>query len=127
VPVKNVAALSNGQTEALDDTHLVVQATGGRRVLLDTSTGQTTSISKGESFWCSNFDLFKVDEDKKANPSEVRVAGETYSPCSASGHASNKLPGTNPSTVGVTVDGVFLWPTPQGLARRVVSQASGFA
>ncbi|HEY1832597.1 MAG TPA: hypothetical protein VGG38_20340 [Acidimicrobiales bacterium] len=126
-PVKDVAALSNGQTEALDDTHLVVQATGGRRVLLDTSTGQTSSISKGESFWCSNFELFKVDEDKKANASEVRVAGATYSPCTASGQPSSKLPGTNPANIGVTVDGVFLWPTPQGLARRVVAQASGFA
>jgi hypothetical protein len=126
-PVKNVAALSNGQTAALDDSHLVVQAADGSRVLLDTSTGQTSTITKGESFWCSNFELFKVDEDKKANPSEVRLASETYSPCTASGHTTSKLPSTNPSTIGVTVDGVFLWPTPQGLARRVVSQASGFA
>ena len=53
--------------------------------------------------------------------------GRKFSPCTADGSPSASLPETDPSTIGVTVDGVFVWPSTRGLERRTVGSAQGTA
>jgi hypothetical protein len=122
-----VDALGNGDASFLDATHLVVRAPGGRSVLLDTTSGKTAALSARETLWCSSTGLFKVDEEKDLNSAELRTEGTRFSPCTTAGKFTSTLPATTPSTVGVTVDGVFLWPSPHGLSRHVVGAAQGIA
>jgi len=126
LPVRNVDALVNGDAAFLDDTHLVVQLDGGATVLLDTSNGTTSALGRHQVLWCSSSGLFKVNEDKDLNSAEQRVTGTRFYPC-VDGKATAALPASSPSSIGVTVDGVFLWPSPQGLSRRTVGSASGVA
>jgi hypothetical protein len=126
-PVTDVGALGNGLTSFLDATHLVVQLPGGRRALLDTTTGQTDALPAHETLWCSTNGLFKVDEEKELNSAELRTFGTRFAPCTAGGAPATSLPATSPTTVGVTVDGVFLWASAHGLSRHVVGAAEGVA
>ena len=126
-PVGNVDALGNGDASFLDATHLVVQVPGGKSVLLDTTSGKTAALSAHQTLWCSSTGLFKVDEEKDLNSAGLRTEGTRFSPCTAAGKPASALAATTPSTVGVTVDGVFLWPSPQGLSRHVVGAAQGIA
>jgi hypothetical protein len=126
-PVADVGALGNGTTSFLDATHLVARLPNGRQVLLDTSNGKTSALPAHDTLWCSTNGLFKVDEEKDLNSAGLRTYGTRFSPCTASGVAVTSLPATSPSTVGVTVDGVFLWPAVHGLSRHVVGAAEGVA
>jgi hypothetical protein len=125
--VHNVSALGNGDASFLDATHLVVQLNDGSRVLLDTSTGKTAALAPHQTLWCATTGLFKVDEEKDLNSAELRTEGTRFSPCTAAGTPTTTLPATSPSTVGVTVDGVFLWASGHGLSRHVVGAAQGVA
>jgi hypothetical protein len=126
-PVHDIDTLVNGDAAFSDASHLVVQVAGGKHVLLDATTGKTTALAPHQALWCSTFGLFKVNEDKNLNSAERRAEGSRYSPCTAAGHPTDTLPPSSPSTIGVTVDGVFLWPSPHGLSRRVVGSAEGSA
>jgi hypothetical protein len=68
-----------------------------------------------------------VNEPKELNGAELRTEGTRFSPCTPAGTPTNTFPATTPSTVGVTVDGVFLWPSARGLSRAVVGAAQGVA
>jgi hypothetical protein len=126
-PAHNVGALGNGDAAFLNATHLVVQLPSGKRVLLDTASGKTAALVPNQVLWCATNGLFKVDEEKDLNSAGLRAAGTRYSPCTAGGRPTSTLPATAPSTVGVTVDGVFLWPSAGGLSRHVVGAAVGVA
>jgi hypothetical protein len=126
-PVRNVDALGNGDAAFLDATDLVVELDDGSRVLLDATTGKTSSLSSHQTVWCATTGLFKVNEAKELNSAELRTAGTRFSPCTPAGTPTGTLPATTPSTVGVTVDGVFLWPSAHGLSRHVVGAAQGVA
>ncbi len=125
--VHNVGALGNGDAAFLSATHLVVQLPSGKQVLLDTATGKTAALVPHQALWCASTGLFKVDEEKQLNSAELRAAGTRFSPCTAAGKPTSTLPATTPATVGVTVDGVFLWPSANGLSRHVVGAAEGVA
>ena len=127
VPVRDVGALENGSTGFLDDSHVVVQLDNGRTALLDTNDGTTKPAAKGESVWCSNSPVYKVAVNSQVSSSHERSGVSQYFPCTANGQATSALPSSMPQSVGVTVDGVFLWPSPQGLARHAVSAAGGTA
>jgi hypothetical protein len=126
-PVHNVGALGNGDASFLDATHLVVQLNDGSQVLLDTSTGKTAALAPHQTLWCATTGLFKVNEEKDLNSAELRTEGTRFSPCTTAGTPALTLPTTAPSTVGVTVDGVFLWPSAHGLSRLTVGAAEGVA
>jgi hypothetical protein len=126
-PVSDVAALADGQVQFIDATHLVVDQANGHPVVLDTSTGRTTPLAKGATYWCTTLSFFKVDEDNKVNPTENRVEANPYRGCTADGKPTTKLPHTTPSTIGATVDGVFFWQSPKGLGSEVVGRQAGLA
>ncbi len=126
-PVNNVSAIANGKAEFVDATHLLVQTTNGKNAILDTVTGTTAPVRRGQVLWCTSIAIFKVNENKSVNPAQERVAGNYFFPCKANGQATTQPPPSSPSTVGVTIDGVFLWPTPHGLASRVVGSGGGVA
>jgi hypothetical protein len=125
--VRNVDALVNGDSAFLDATHVMVNLSSGTRALLNVATGRTARVGRHQVLWCTHQALFKVQEDKDLNPSGRRPGAVQFSPCTADGSTSSSLPATNPTTVGVTVDGVFLWPSTRGLERRVVGAAQGTA
>jgi hypothetical protein len=125
--VRDVDPLVNGDTAFLDASHLVVNLSSGNRALLDVATGTTSGVGRHQALWCAHQALFKVDENKDLNPSGQRAGGARFSPCTADGAWSASLPATDPRTVGVTVDGVFLWPSARGLERRAVGSARGTA
>jgi hypothetical protein len=126
-PVRDVDALVNGDTAFLDADHVMVSLSSGKRAILNVATGSTARLGRHEVLWCTHQSLFKVEENKDLNPSGRRPGAVEFSPCTADGSASSSLPTTTPSTVGVTVDGVFLWPSTRGLERRVVGEAQGSA
>jgi hypothetical protein len=125
--VQGVDALANGDTSFLDATHLMVNLKSGTRALLNVATGTTSRVGPHDVLWCAHQALFRVDESKDLNPSGRRPGGAQFTPCRVDGAASSSLPATDPTTVGVTVDGVFLWPSTRGLERRVVGEAQGTA
>lgn len=125
--VRNVGALGNGDAAFLDATHLLVQLQGGHEALLDASSGKTAAVPERQTFWCSTNGLFKVDEEKALNSAELRAQGTRFTPCTAAGNPASTMPASTPSSVGVTVDGVFLWPSAHGLSRHMVGAAQGTA
>jgi outer membrane protein assembly factor BamB len=127
VPVRDVNAIGNGKLEFLDARHVLVQLGNGKQAVLNTDDGTTAPVGRNEVFWCTSLTLFKVDESKSLNPNLQRVGGNTFFPCTATGQATTTLPKASPSTVGVTVDGIFVWPSPHGLASRVVGSGQGLA
>ncbi len=125
--VRGVDGLVNGDTAFLDASHLVVTLTSGARALLNVATGTTSGVGRHQVLWCAHQALFKVEENKDLNPAGRRAGGARFSSCTADGSSSASLPPTHPKTVGVTVDGVFVWPSTRGLERREVGAAQGTA
>ncbi len=125
--VRDVDALVNGDTAFLDASHLMVNLSSGTRALLNVATGAMSDVGPHQVLWCTHQSLFKVQENKDLNPSGRRAAGPQFSPCTADGSPSASLPPTHPVTVGVRVDGVFVWPSTRGLERRAVGAAQGTA
>jgi hypothetical protein len=126
VPVRNVQALTYGTAQFLDGTRILIRQTNGRWAVLNTQSGTTTPETKGEIFWCTKYKEFKVNENKQTNPHGMRVA-TIYFPCTSTGQRTANLPATSPSNIGVTVDGVYMWASPQGLSSRVVGADQGEA
>lgn len=126
-PVGDVDALVDGDTAFLDATRLEVHLSSGAPDLLNVTTGTTAAIGRHEVLWCAHQVLFKVNENRDLNPSGQRAGGAQYDPCAADGARSASDPATDPSTIGVTVDGVFVWPSTKGLERRTVGSAQGTA
>jgi len=114
--VLNAQGLSMGTNVAFaDGNHLVVQLVGGQRVVLDVLTGTTAAPSPGEVFWCEQVPTYRVITAPAASFSGKRVGEPVYRSCSSTGSAVSGTPTTTPSTVGVTMNGMFIWPTPHGL------------
>ncbi len=126
-PVGEVTALADGDTAFLDASHLEVHLSSGARALLNVATGTTSGVGRHEPLWCAHQGLFKVDENRDLNPSGQRAGESKFSPCTPDGSPSASLPATDPSTIGVIVDGVFVWPSTRGLERRTVGSAQGTA
>jgi hypothetical protein len=122
--VLNAQALSLGTNVAFSDgTHMVVELRSGKRVVLDVQSGGVSSLASGDSFWCEQVPTYKVDTATAASSHGERVSEPVFIPCSASGKPVQKLPATNPSTVGVIGGGMFIWPTPGGLQGAALSAA----
>jgi hypothetical protein len=127
VPVRNIAALTNGNAAFVDDNSLLVQLASGAQAVLDTSDGKTVAVLPGQVFWCVGGSTFKVNEDKTFNKAESRPEGNEYFACKENGAPTPNWPSASPDQIGITVDGEFMWATAHGLARRSVGPADGVA
>jgi hypothetical protein len=127
VAVRDIDDLTNYNAKYVDDNSLLVQLADGSHAILDTSTGKTSAVPPTQIFWCIGGSTFKVNEDKRANKDETRTQDSLYYPCTPNGDTAKRWPSTSPDQIGVTVDGVFMWATKHGLARRTVGAAEGVA
>ncbi|MGA8724642.1 MAG: PQQ-binding-like beta-propeller repeat protein [Acidimicrobiales bacterium] len=108
--------LSNGQNVAFADaTHLVVQSQGGRRMVLDTDDGSLTPVGHSQVFWCEQDPLYKVNASTDGSVDGERASAPVFTACSASGARLDAQPTSRPGTVGVSIDGYFVWPSTDGL------------
>ena len=115
-PVKDVQSLSTGTGIAFSDTsHVVVQTPGGDWKLLDVQNGQLSSISPHSVFWCEEIPSYQVAAIQGESGSGQRTSEPVYVGCTKTGKVTKDVPSTTPVTVGVAVDNVFIWPTPNGL------------
>jgi hypothetical protein len=114
--VLDAQAMTAGTNIAFTDgSHLVVRLPSGKRVVLDVQDGKFSSPAHDESFWCEQVLNFKVQTATGASADGERTSEPVFKACSASGQSVDRLPTTEPTTVGVTSDGKFIWPTPDGL------------
>ena len=128
VPVNNVDAIMNGDgLPFLDDTHVVITLTDGKKALLNTDDGTTSPLAKGEVYWCEKDPDFKVNAPKGFSDEASRTSTSLYFGCTASGEASTKVPKTTPASVGIKIDGMFAWPAPGGLRTRAIGAPATFA
>jgi hypothetical protein len=127
LPVSNVASLTFGNgVRFLDGTHLVVRETSGKVVLLDTATGAPAPLKSGQTLWCEKTPIYSVVSTKGAPQGGKRVSEPVYYPCAVNGTRKTQPP-SFPSSVGATVNGVFIWPSPTGLNTHVVGEPSSTA
>lgn len=120
LPVSDVTALSFGNgISFLNGTEVAVRLINDKMALLNTTTGVTTPLSEGQTLWCETMPMYKVNAPKG---STERSSEPFYFPCTSNGQASKKLPAVFPSSVGTTVNGVFIWPAPTGLRTHVVGR-----
>ena len=125
VPVGNVRALTSGNgVQFIDSDHVVVESTSGRTLSLDTATGSAAPLAPHQRLWCEKTPTYTVTASK-GNPAGGRRTGETlYAPCTAHGATVDGLPPSDPSTIGVTVNGVFVWPSPNGVQTQAVAAST---
>ena len=115
-PVLDAEALSLGTNIAFaDGTHIVVAVSSGRRMVLDVANGSLSPISNNEVFWCEELPYYKVNTPQGASADGKRAGEPEFRACSASGTTESGQPLTEPSTVGLSLDGMFIWPGPSGL------------
>ena len=125
LPVSNVASLTFGNgVSFLDDAQVVVRDMAGKTELLDTSNGTTAPLKSNQILWCQKVPTYTVAA-AKGTPDKGKRTGQTaYFPCTTTGKPSAGQPQNYPSSVGTTVNGVFVWPSPSGLRTHVVGEPS---
>ena len=126
LPVSNVASLTFGNNLSfVDGTSLVVQERKtGKDVVLNTSTGTTAPLKSNQILWCEKSPIYTVVAVKGSPGSGKRASAPVYYPCTTTGRPTAKLPSGFPDSVGATVNGVFVWPSPRGLATHVTGEPS---
>lgn len=65
----------------------------------------------GRALWCQQISEFKTMPTDGTLGADERQATPVFFPCSAAGTAMTALPEEQPSNVGVSIDGLFVWPT----------------
>jgi outer membrane protein assembly factor BamB len=116
LPVLNAQALSLGTNVAFaDGTHLVVRLRSGRQVVLDTESGKTAPIGANQVFWCEQNPMYPIKTATGSSVDGKRQGAPVFKVCSASGSTANGVPAAGPSTVGLHLDGMFVWASPNGL------------
>ena len=119
--VSDVKAMTSGNgLQFLDGTRLVVNVPGGKSVTLDTATGKTSPVKPATILWCQKLPIYKVTPFKGEEGGGMRQSAPVYYPCSTSGKSTSKLPANFPTTVGATVNGVYVWASPEGLQTHTV-------
>jgi outer membrane protein assembly factor BamB len=98
----------------VDANHLVIEERG-TFLVLDLATGALIPLSSSETLWCATTPVVKVISPSGAAGGNVHIGTDQFSGCDAQGHAVARLPTTEPSIVGVTIDNQFIWPGAQGL------------
>ncbi len=113
--------VGSGAIPFLDGDHIVVQQHGGF-VVLDTQTGTVAPVRTGEVFWCATTPTVNVAVPAGSGYPGNRTATDRFSGCTADGTPSTAThPANQPSAVGVTINGIFLWPGQHGLSSERAS------
>ncbi len=114
--VENPISLTEGTNVAFaDDTHVVVELQTGRRVVLDTQDGSVGPIAANEVFWCEHNPEYRVVTPAGASANGQRQSAPVFSTCSDTGAPVSGQPFDQATSVGVSVDGYFIWPATDGL------------
>lgn len=98
-----------------DGTHFVIMLPNGKRAVLNAETGALSSPQANEVFWCEHLPLYHMTAISGAAGSGIRSGTPTFSACTADGTPTTAQPLATASAVGVSTDGLFIWPTPTGL------------
>jgi hypothetical protein len=119
--VSNMQTVSDGLSlPFLDGTHLVVRGPTGLEIV-NVSTGAVSRPAAGADYWCEHSGgLYTVVSVTGDYSHGHHTAAPTFSSCSASGVSQPGHPKTQPSTVGVEVDGKFVWLSSKGLQVEAV-------
>jgi hypothetical protein len=116
LPVLGARSLSIGTNVAFEDgSHLVVEDLSGQRVLLDVRTGAAETVPPGATYWCEKSVTYTSTPIQGSGTNGMRAGSPVFEGCSATGVPEQALPTSQPSSVGVTADGLFIWPTLHGL------------
>jgi outer membrane protein assembly factor BamB len=116
LPVLGARSLSIGTNVAFEDgSHLVVQDLSGQPVLLDVRTGTAQTAATDVTYWCEKSVTYGLTPIHGSGTDGMRAGSPVYEGCSATGVPEQAVPNSQPSSVGVTADGLFIWPTPHGL------------
>jgi predicted aconitase with swiveling domain len=107
----------------IDGTHVMIQNAAGKIVVLDTSTGSTTSIKTSQVTWCQKIPTYRVVAIKGTPEGGMRGGSPVFFPCTTSGDPSAAAPPSSPSTIGTTMNGMFVWASPSGLRTHPVAGA----
>jgi len=119
-PVSDVSSFTTGTgLRFLDSDHIVVQNANGKTVSLDTSTGSATPLPPHQLLWCQKIPTYSVKATKGSPASGMRTGEALYYPCTASGTKAAGRPLNDPSTIGVSVNGMFVWASPGGVQTQV--------
>ena len=112
--------MGSGAIPFLDDDHIVVEQQGGSMVL-DTKTGTVTPVRTGQVFWCATTPTVNAAATAGTGSGQ-RTATDRFAGCTADGKATaGTHPANQPSAVGVTVDGMFIWAGQHGLSSERAS------
>ena len=113
--VNNYQSVALGQTlPFLDGNHLVIETASNFEVL-DVQTGSTARSASGASYWCESSGTYTIVSNASDYAHGHREAAPTFGSCSANGQAKSSGPKSQPTTVGVVVQGMFVWSSPNGL------------
>ena len=107
--------MGTGLQVFLDGTHLVVNSAGGELSVLNALNGTVQPTAVGQVFWCQQIPSYKVDAPTGSTYGGQRTGQTEFSTCSADGVSVAGAPTAQPSTVGLSTDGLFVWLTPLGL------------
>ena len=83
--------------------------------MLDTDDGSLAPVGHSQVFWCEQDPLYKVNASTDGSVNGERASAPVFTACSASGARLDAQPTTRPATVGVSIDGYFVWPSTDGL------------
>jgi hypothetical protein len=120
-PVSDVSSFTTGNgLRFVDADHVVVQSATGKTMSLDTTTGSVAPLAPHQVLWCEKTPTYSVDAMKGAPDGGTRSGETLYYPCRAGGATVAGEPPSTPSTIGITVNGVFVWPSPNGVETRVL-------
>ncbi|MHB8330139.1 MAG: outer membrane protein assembly factor BamB family protein [Acidimicrobiales bacterium] len=115
--VANTQALTTGNGVPIADlNHIVVTLASGTPVLVNLTTGTTSAVPVGETMWCGQSQLVSVNAPPVALAGGKRVGTTLFGPCTATGAAATGTPAHAVASIGVWVDGLFIWATPTGLS-----------
>ena len=84
-------------------------------MVLDTDDGSLAPVGHSQVFWCEQDPLYKVNASTDGSVNGERASAPVFAGCSASGAPLDAQPTTRPATVGVSIDGYFVWPSSDGL------------
>jgi hypothetical protein len=122
LPVTNVKPLLLGMgIRFADTTHLLVSLKNGTSALLNTSSGTTSPVGDHQVLWCQTTKLFKVGIQSGSAIGAQRLSEPLSYPCNAHGKESTGTPKSFPTSVGTTINGVFVWASPEGLRTHSVA------
>jgi hypothetical protein len=118
----NPASGAIAWTQSVSDVKAMTSGNGLRFLdgTLDTATGTTSPIKSTTTLWCQKLPIYKVTAFKGEEGGGMRQSAPVYYPCMSNGKPTSKLPANFPSTVGATVNGVYIWASPKGLQTHTV-------